>query len=408
MAQKFFQLIPPGTNFEFVKRMRLWIGLSIFAIVASFGVMIVNQFAIKSRGEVLNFGIDFKGGTEMLVDFNKKYEAGQVRKALEGVVKDVEVIQYSGSDVKYGFSVRTPETTTISASERVKQAAAIEQKFADREIYLVKWRGDTLQIRAGKPIAADELVAAINALGNGVRAKPADKVEIKQKLAEYVIDAPVFGLDVKVRDALEKALGQGSVNDIPRVETVGSKAGEELRNDGLKSLIYAIILIMLYIAFRFDFRFGPPTVVALLHDTIFTLGVFAVFWVEVNLTTVAAILTIIGFSMNDTVVVFDRIREDAARYKDRKFDRVVNTAVNETLSRTILTSATVFFVTLAMNIFGTGVIRNFAFAMNIGIVVGTYSSIFIAAPILIWLTERYSDKTAPGRTPRAARPVSDS
>ena len=130
-------------------------------------------------------------------------------------------------------------------------------------------------------------------------------------------DAPVFGLDVKVRDALEKSLCAGVINDIPRVETVGAKAGEELRNDGIKSLVYAIILIMLYIAFRFDFRFGPPTVVALLHDSILVIGAYAVLWLEVNLTTVAALLTVIGFSMNDTVVVFDRIREDAARYKDR-------------------------------------------------------------------------------------------
>jgi len=382
MAQKFFQLIPPGTTFEFVKRMRLWFTLSFLAVAASVGAMVVNHF---SRGEVLNFGIDF----------NKSYDAGRVRDALKSAVKDVEVIAYSGSDVKYGYIVRTPETTTVPVAERQRQADAITKKFEDREIYLVKWRGDTLQVRAGKEIKRDELFAAINALGGGIRAKAADKIEIKQKLAEWVIDAPVYGLDVKVRDALEKALGPGSVNDIPRVETVGAKAGEELRNDGIKSLIYAIILIMLYIAFRFDFRYGPPTVVALLHDAILVIGVFAVFWVEVNLTTVAAILTVIGFSMNDTVVVFDRIREDSARYKDRKFDRVVNTAVNETLSRTILTSATVFIVTLAMNIFGTGVIRNFAFAMNIGVIVGTYSSIFIAAPILIWLTNRYLDKPVP-------------
>ncbi|MCC6995424.1 MAG: protein translocase subunit SecF [Deltaproteobacteria bacterium] len=400
MAQKFFQLIPPGTNFEFVKRMKLWFGLSITLVGLSIGMMVVNHYR---KGEVLNFGIDFKGGTEMLVDFKKPVEAGAVRNALKGVVKDVEVIAYSGSDVKYGFSVRTPETTTVAEAERLKQADAIAKKFEDREIYLVKWRGDTLQIRAGKEIKRDELFAAINGLGSGIRAKPAEKIEIKQKLSEYVIDAPVFGLDVKVRDALEKSLGADVINDIPRVETVGAKAGEELRNDGIKSLVYAIILIMLYIAFRFDFRFGPPTVVALLHDSILVIGAYAVLWLEVNLTTVAALLTVIGFSMNDTVVVFDRIREDAARYKDRKFDRVVNTAVNETLSRTILTSATVFFVTLAMNIFGTGVIRNFAFAMNVGIIVGTYSSVFIAAPILIWLTQRYSERPLPARSARPAR-----
>ena len=163
---------------------------------------------------------------------------------------------------------------------------------------------------------------------------------------------------------------------------------------------------MVYIAFRFDLRYGPGTVVALLHDAILVIGAFAVTYKEFSLTTVAAVLTIIGFSMNDTVVVFDRIRENAARLRDRRFDRVVNQSINETLSRTILTSATVFFVTLAMNVFGTGVIRDFAFAMNVGVIVGTYSSIFIASPILIWLNDKYvaSQKKQPtGRNARRNR-----
>ena len=165
---------------------------------------------------------------------------------------------------------------------------------------------------------------------------------------------------------------------------------------------------MVYIAFRFDLRYGPGTVVALLHDAVLVIGAFAVTYKEFSLTTVAAVLTIIGFSMNDTVVVFDRIRENAARLRDRRFDRVVNQSINETLSRTILTSATVFFVTLAMNIFGIGVIRDFAFAMNVGVIVGTYSSIFIASPILIWLNDKYvaSQKKPGGRPQRAPRTAS--
>ncbi len=159
---------------------------------------------------------------------------------------------------------------------------------------------------------------------------------------------------------------------------------------------------MVYIAFRFDLRYGPGTVVALLHDAVITIGAFAVTYKEFSLTTVAALLTIIGFSMNDTIVVFDRIRENAAKLRDRKFDRVVNQSINETLSRTIWTSATVFFVTLAMNIFGVGVIRDFAFAMNVGVIVGTFSSIFIASPILIWLNDKYvaSQRKSQGRTGR--------
>jgi preprotein translocase subunit SecF len=184
---------------------------------------------------------------------------------------------------------------------------------------------------------------------------------------------------------------------------VGAKAGKQLQFDGVRSLLAAILLIMVYILFRFDFRYAPGTVVALLHDAVITVGAFAVTYKEFSLTTVAAILTIIGFSMNDTIVVFDRIRENAARLRDRKFDRVVNQSINETLSRTIWTSATVFFVTLAMNVFGVGVIRDFAFAMNVGVIVGTYSSIFIASPILIWLNEKYLAEPE-AQADRAPRP----
>ena len=168
---------------------------------------------------------------------------------------------------------------------------------------------------------------------------------------------------------------------------------------------------MVYIAFRFDLRYGPGTVVALLHDAVITVGAFAVTYKEFSLTTVAAVLTVIGYSMNDTIVVFDRIRENATRLRDRRFDRIVNQSINETLSRTLLTSATVLFVTLAMNVFGVGVIRDFAFALNVGVFVGTYSSIFIASPILIWLNDKYiasqKRQQASGRNARRARKDED-
>ena len=225
---------------------------------------------------------------------------------------------------------------------------------------------------------------------------------------ENTYEVTLVGLDTEIRHALDAKLGEGAVAAIPSVESVGAKAGKQLQYDGARSLLYAILLIMVYIAFRFDLRYGPGTVVALLHDAVITVGAFAVTYKEFSLTTVAAVLTVIGYSMNDTIVVFDRIRENATRLRDRRFDRIVNQSINETLSRTIWTSATVFFVTLAMNVFGVGVIRDFAFAMNVGVIVGTYSSIFIASPILIWLNDKYvasqKRQQASGRNARRAAP----
>ena len=224
---------------------------------------------------------------------------------------------------------------------------------------------------------------------------------------ENTYEVTLVGLDTEIRHALDAKLGEGAVAAIPSVESVGAKAGKQLQYDGARSLLYAILLIMVYIAFRFDLRYGPGTVVALLHDAVITVGAFAITYKEFSLTTVAAVLTVIGYSMNDTIVVFDRIRENATRLRDRRFDRIVNQSINETLSRTIWTSATVFFVTLAMNVFGVGVIRDFAFAMNVGVIVGTYSSIFIASPILIWLNDKYvasqKRQQATGRNARRPR-----
>jgi preprotein translocase subunit SecF len=244
--------------------------------------------------------------------------------------------------------------------------------------------GDKVYLRFDKNLDNDVIKAALRAAGT-----ESTDVQAFGPPEDHTYEVTLIGMEGEVRKALDAKLGAGTVKAIPSVSSVGAKAGKQLQVDGVRALLGAILLIVIYVAFRFDFRYGPGTIVALLHDAVITVGAFAVTYKEFSLTTLAAILTIIGFSMNDTIVVFDRIRENAAKYRDRKFDKVVNHAINETLSRTILTSATVFFVTLAMNIFGTGVIRDFAFAMNVGVIVGTYSSIFIASPILIWLNEKY-------------------
>ena len=143
---------------------------------------------------------------------------------------------------------------------------------------------------------------------------------------------------------------------------------------------------MLYLAFRFDIRYAPGAAFATIHDAIMVIGVFAMTWTEVSLTSVAGLLTVMGYSVNDTVIVFDRIRENQAKLKDKKIERIIDISINEMLVRTILTSSTVFATTLIMNIFGTGLVKNFAFAMNIGVIVGTYSSIFLAAPIFMYIS----------------------
>jgi preprotein translocase subunit SecF len=178
--------------------------------------------------------------------------------------------------------------------------------------------------------------------------------------------------------------GEGMV-DIRRVEMVGPQVGKDLRQKGILSLVYAMIGILIYISWRFELRFAIGAIIALMHDVLITLGVFSLTGREIDLPIIAAFLAIIGYSLNDTIIVYDRIRENYGKHKKKGFNEVVNRSINETLSRTILTSGTTLMVVLALFVFGGGVIHNFAFALLVGILVGTYSSIFVASPVLtLW------------------------
>jgi preprotein translocase subunit SecF len=402
----FFEIIKPGTDIDLIGKQRIWIGASVVLTLLTIAMLIANAFFIPGRGHVLNWGVDFRGGTEITIEFARNIDDGAARGALEKAgYHNAEVVRFG--DRPNSFLIRMGSVSVISAAQAEKAKAALS-KVGDATLVPsergFKWSegGDKLYLRFDKPVELETLTAALKAAG-----VPTTAVRQFGRAEDHNYEVTLVGLDSEVTKAFEAGLGAGSVAKVHGVASVGEKAGKELQLAGLQALVGAILLIVIYVAVRFDFRYGPGTIVALLHDAVLTIGAFAITYKEFSLTTLAALLTIIGFSMNDTIVVFDRIRENAARYRDRRFDKVVNQSINETLSRTILTSATVFFVTLAMNIFGTGVIRDFAFAMNVGVIVGTYSSIFIASPILIWLNDKYnqSQKKQSQRPERARRPV---
>jgi len=171
--------------------------------------------------------------------------------------------------------------------------------------------------------------------------------------------------------------------DIRRVEFVGPQVGDELTEDGGLAMLYALIGILIYVAFRFEYRFAIGSVVALIHDVIITLGVFSLFQLEFDLTVLAAILAVIGYSLNDTIVVFDRIRETFLRKRKGEPEEIVNSALNDTLSRTLMTSGTTLLVVFSLYLFGGTVIHDFAIALLLGIIVGTYSSIYIASTVVL-------------------------
>lgn len=201
-------------------------------------------------------------------------------------------------------------------------------------------------------------------------------------------------------EAVRGALGDSV--EYRRIEFVGPQVSEELFWDGVYAVSFSLIAILLYVWFRFEWQFGVCAVVALLHDVVLTVGVFALLGLEFNLSTVAAVLTIAGYSINDTVVVFDRVREDLRKYKARPLPELFNAAVNQTLSRTVITGVTTLLAVLALYVFGGEVIRGFSFAILFGVVVGTYSSICIAVPLLLSFDVRRSRVTGEADGEQAA------
>jgi len=220
------------------------------------------------------------------------------------------------------------------------------------------------------------------------------------------------GVADKVFSAMSKGHldAQGQLDFVKqRVDYVGPQVGKQLRNKGIMAVLSAMIAILVYVAFRFDFKFGPGAVVAMIHDVVMVLGYYLVSRAEFNLTAIAALLTIVGYSVNDTIVVYDRVREEMARYRGKPLREIINIAVNATLVRTILTSLTTALSILGLLFYGLGELRDFAAAMLVGIIVGTYSSVYIASPLTIWLDERTAarerrEKIAQKRPPSVTAP----
>ena len=197
----------------------------------------------------------------------------------------------------------------------------------------------------------------------------------------------------RIKESLEQTRGFTGIT-IERVEMVGPKVGKDLRQKALLSIVYAIIAIVIYISWRFEFQYAIAAIIALIHDVLITIGAFSMLDKEFTLVLVAAFLTIIGYSLNDTIVIFDRIRENTRRRSKEPLRDIINTSINQTLSRTLLTSGTTLLVVAALFFLGGEIIHDFSFALLVGVVIGTYSSIFIASVFLVYWESRAHPKKA--------------
>jgi len=303
-----------------------FVKLRIFAAILSAIAVIFSLFLFITEG--LNYGIDFSGGVVTVVDFGEAPPDG---------VQDFVQGQFNGAVVQ---NISQPAGSTI----------------------------DHDYLRIGLPLQVEEVDAAENANADEENRQAQTDA---QQVAQQALIA-----------ALEAEYGEVRID---ATETVSGKVSGELRRKGLLAVVLALGFVLAYIWFRFEWQFGAGAVIALLHDVILTLGVFELFQIEFNLAIIAAILTIVGYSLNDTVIVYDRIRENLRKFKKMPLVEVINISINDTLSRTILTSVTTLLALLALYILGGPGLRGFSFAMIWGVIVGTYSSIFVASPMLLLL-----------------------
>jgi preprotein translocase subunit SecF len=358
------------------------------AAIISIVAVLLSWTLVFTKG--LNFGIDFAGGTEALLSFNGTVPTGQIREQLAKTgLEKPEVVTYGLRDEgRYFVRSQTQSLVTPQQQQQIKQV--VEQKAGATKLWdTADETGEEIRVQfdgTKDQAALDGVAAAIGEAGF-----PGAQIALQSGGATptYAIHLP--GVRQKLNDAMKAAFAD-KFKGMDRLESVGSAVGKEMRDQGALAVLYAVLGIVLYIALRFDLRYAPGGAIALIHDVSVTVGIYSLLGLEFNLPIVAALLSIVGYSINDTVVVYDRIRENVQRGIGRDLADTINISVSETLSRTINTSMTTFLSVLAIYVFCAGTVQNFAFAMMVGTIVGTYSSIYVANPIVLWM-DRYLAKS---------------
>jgi preprotein translocase subunit SecF len=356
-------------------------------IFTSLGLTILSLISLFVPGP--RFGIDFKGGTEVELLCKGDVSSSDLRAAALSLgFGSPDVIAVQG--VKNRFILRLEQISSLPPAQVQKARLALAQALGG-ESNIVDFTpspgGDKLAIQLANTTTPQQIQAALLASGLKVR-----DVSAFGNAQEMRFEAHLVGIGDKLVQGLHDKLGARAPDRPLRVEWVGPKAGAQLRDAAINAVLYTIAFIMVYIAFRFDLRFAPGGVVALAHDALITLGIYVALRKEVTLGTIAAVLTVIGYSINDTIVVYDRIRENMQRMRDASLAQLINISTSQTLGRTVITSGVAIISVLGFFIWGTPLIRDIVFALVVGFLIGTYSSIYVAAPLTEWMDRRFFRK----------------
>jgi preprotein translocase subunit SecF len=390
---------------EFFKNVNVdWMGKAKYFVALSAILLIAGWTAILKNGGI-KYGIDFRGGTLVYVRFAGPAPVDQIRKGLAAAgladssiqtISDTVLSSGAQNDVVIGLDKKGEGDESLDAG---KQAIldALHKTFGTAADGKLDFNSVTKDSLAGYLIQKDPLLLGSTAADRynqlAQRLLAARDTEHSGILTNFDQLKNVDGASPAVISSLNSGFVLGNFT-IRNVEVVGPKVGGQLRRQAFFATLYALAGMLVYIAFRFEWVYGVAAVIAVFHDVLITLGFFALFHYEISLTVIAALLTLVGYSMNDTIVIFDRVREDLRLMRKDSFPDVVNKAINQTLSRTILTSGLTFLTVLVLFLLGGEVLRPFSFAMVVGVVVGTYSSFGIAAPIVVWWNKYRGQGTA--------------
>jgi preprotein translocase subunit SecF len=382
-----------STNFDFLGKKWPFIIGSLVLTIAGLASM-----AIKGG---VKWGIDFNGGAVMYVRFNGPPPEAQIRSALSARIPgsiNVQNLTDGNNEVIIGTELadekqldksRRLMVETLDATFGQPQSGKVDFNNATREALAGRLR-EPLQ-RAGVQLAEPQLQQLVGDV-LAFRNNPPQSGLIKN--FEQLSTVP--GVNDRIVSILKQECYLAPFA-VRQVEVVGPKVAHDLRGQAVNATLLALAGMLVYIAFRFEWIYGVAAVVAVFHDTIITIGIFSIFGKEISLTVIAALLTLVGYSMNDTIVIFDRVRENLKILRREPLESLINRSVNQTLSRTILTSGLTFLTAVSLWLFGGPVLHGFSFALVIGIIIGTYSSVFIASPIvLFWHNHAESRKKAKG------------
>ena len=381
-----------------------WMGKAKYFFALS-GILLLAGWTSILFGSGIRYGIDFKGGTNVDVRFSQPPNVDKLRSTLGNTeIQSISDIANPNSNEVVIFVEGKGQDESARQSSRERVLGALDAAYGVSESNKPDFHRATPTSLAAFLTEKDPLILSVTA---------ADRYQqIAKKLLDYrdknangVLTnfdelSKVDGVTAPVLAAIKNnyVLGPFAIRN---VEIVGPKVGAELRKQAIFVTLYALGGMLVYIAFRFEWVYGAAAVLAVFHDVLITLGFFSLLHFEISLTVIAALLTLVGYSMNDTIVIFDRIRENNRLLRKEPFADVVNKSINQTLSRTILTSGLTFLTVLVLFLIGGQVLRAFSFALVVGIVVGTYSSFGIAAPLVVAWNRRRGQGVAAGTGPAA-------